>query len=96
MEIDFHSGPPAAQKHWVDEEVLASEFKDQRLGKRFKMVLKQLSEATAESIPWACQDWANTKAAYLFLIMSESMKMIFCPATFARLASALLGRPRRS
>jgi hypothetical protein len=54
------------EKHWVDEEILASEFKDERLGKRFKTVLKQLSEATAESIPWACQDWANTKAAYRF------------------------------
>ena len=30
------------------------------------MVLQQLSEATAESIPLACQDWANTKAAYRF------------------------------
>ena len=30
------------------------------------MVLKQLSAGTAESIPLACQDWANTKAAYRF------------------------------
>ena len=52
--------------HWVDQEVLASEFKDKRLGKRFKTVLRQLSEAIAESIPWACQDWASTKAAYRF------------------------------
>jgi hypothetical protein len=54
------------EPHWVDQEVLASGFKDKRLGKRFKTVLKQLSEATAESIPWACQDWASTKAAYRF------------------------------
>jgi hypothetical protein len=54
------------EPHWVDQEVLASGFKDERLGKRFKTVLKQLSEATAESIPWACQDWASTKAAYRF------------------------------
>ena len=41
-------------------------FKDERLGKRCQAVLKQLTEGTAESIPLACQDWANTKAAYRF------------------------------
>ena len=51
---------------WMDQELLGSEFKDERLGKRFRTVLKQLSEATAESIPWACQDWASAKAAYRF------------------------------
>ena len=35
-------------------------------GKRFKVVLNQLSEASCESIPLACQDWANAKAAYRF------------------------------
>ena len=51
---------------WREEELVDCQFKDERLGKRFSMVLKQLSEATAESIPLACQDWANTKAAYRF------------------------------
>jgi hypothetical protein len=51
---------------WVQQELLGCTFKDHRLGKRFSMVLRQLSEATAESIPLACQDWANTKAAYRF------------------------------
>jgi hypothetical protein len=46
--------------------LLGCTFEDERLGKRFGMVLQQLSEATAESIPFACQDWANTKAAYRF------------------------------
>lgn len=41
-------------------------FADERLGNRFSMVLKQLAEGTAENIPLACQDWANTKAAYRF------------------------------
>jgi len=41
-------------------------FKDERLGKRFSMVLAQLAGGTAESIPLACQDWANAKAAYRF------------------------------
>ena len=51
---------------WVQQELLGCTFKDERLGKRFGMILQQLSEATAESIPLACQDWANTKAAYRF------------------------------
>jgi hypothetical protein len=29
--------------------------------------LKQIGDAMGESIPYACQDWANTKAAYRFL-----------------------------
>lgn len=48
------------------EELLGCQFRDARLGRRFGIVFKQLSEATCESIPLACQDWANTKAAYRF------------------------------
>ena len=51
----------------MDRELLGCEFKDGRLDKRFRRVLRQLAEGTAESIPLACQDWANTKAAYRFL-----------------------------
>ena len=51
---------------WPELEIQTRAFKDERLGKRCKTVLTQLSEATAESMPWACQDWANTKAAYRF------------------------------
>jgi hypothetical protein len=53
-------------RSWIGDEVLGCEFRDRRLGKRFETVLKQLSEATCESIPLACQDWANAKAAYRF------------------------------
>lgn len=51
---------------WIEQETFESEFRDERLSKRFKTVLNQLYGATAESIPWACQDWANAKAAYRF------------------------------
>src|SRR6266571_1242363 len=50
----------------MQRELMGCQFADERLGKRFSMVLKQLAEGTAESIPLACQDWANTKAAYRF------------------------------
>ena len=52
---------------WTDRELSGCEFKDGRLGQRFRRLLQQLAEGTAESIPLACQDWANTKAAYRFL-----------------------------
>ena len=50
----------------MDQEVAECEFQDLRLGKRFRKLLEQLSENVGGSIPWACQDWANTKAAYRF------------------------------
>src|SRR6185437_4901135 len=52
---------------WIDRELAGCQFKDERLGKRFRALLEQLAEGTGESIPMACQDWANTKAAYRFL-----------------------------
>ena len=55
--------PPAA---WVDREVAECEFKDERLGKRFRSLLEQLSSSPGDSIPLVCQHWANTKAAYRF------------------------------
>jgi hypothetical protein len=55
------------QSSWVDHELAACKFKDERLGKRFRSLLQQLAASPGESIPLVCQDWANTKAAYRFL-----------------------------
>jgi hypothetical protein len=52
---------------WVERELADCEFKDERLGKRFRSLLSQLSARPGDSIPLVCQDWANTKAAYRFL-----------------------------
>jgi len=51
---------------WIDQELAKCEFDDVRLGKRFRKLVEQLAKAVGGSIPWACQDWANTKAAYRF------------------------------
>jgi Transposase DNA-binding len=51
---------------WIDGEAAGSTFKDERLGRRFKTLLKRIGGAMGESIPLVCQDWANTKAAYRF------------------------------
>lgn len=52
---------------WIDEELAGCKFNDVRLNKRFRKLVEQLSGGIGASIPWACQDWANTKAAYRFL-----------------------------
>ena len=51
---------------WIDNELARCKFRDERHGKRLRKLLDQLSENIGGSIPWACQDWANTKAAYRF------------------------------
>src|SRR5215469_2388601 len=51
---------------WVDSEVAGCQFQDVRLGERFRKLLKQIGSAIGQAIPFACQDWANTKAAYRF------------------------------
>jgi hypothetical protein len=52
---------------WLEREVASCQFQDVRLGKRFRTLLGQLSGQIGGSIPFACQDWAATKAAYRFL-----------------------------
>jgi hypothetical protein len=52
---------------WLDTELTDCQFKDQRLGKRFRSLIEQLSSSPGNAIPLVCQDWANTKAAYRFL-----------------------------
>src|SRR5437773_3949691 len=52
---------------WIDDELAGCKFADVRLDKRFRTLVERLSEGIGETIPMACQDWANTKAAYRFL-----------------------------
>ena len=59
-------GASAGAASWIDRELAGSKFADVRLEKRFKMLMKRLSEGIGETIPMACQDWAGTKAAYRF------------------------------
>jgi hypothetical protein len=52
---------------WIAQELAGSEFRNDRLNKRFRKVFELLSDGPGESIPLICQDWANTKASYRFL-----------------------------
>jgi Transposase DNA-binding len=51
---------------WIEDEVGGCNFKDVRLARRFSKLLGMMSDGIGESVPYACQDWANTKAAYRF------------------------------
>ena len=52
---------------WLEREIAGCQFQDVRHGKRFRTLVEQLSGQIGGSIPFACQDWAATKAAYRFL-----------------------------
>src|SRR3954454_21331966 len=52
---------------WLDKELAGCDLADERLTKRLRKVLAQIGGAMGQSIPLACQDWSNTKAAYRFL-----------------------------
>ena len=51
---------------WFDHELAGCTFADERLGKRLRQLVGRMEGAMGASIPLACQDWANTKAAYRF------------------------------
>jgi len=52
---------------WVGQETAACQFGDKRLDNRFVRLVDDLWRSVGQPIPYACQDWANTKAAYRFL-----------------------------
>ncbi|WP_220792462.1 IS4 family transposase [Gluconacetobacter diazotrophicus] len=51
---------------WIDHELAGSSLGDSRLDKRLRSVIAALSGKTGATLPFACQDWAATKAAYRF------------------------------
>ena len=51
----------------LDKELAGCRFCDPRLGRRFRKLVGQLATGLGQTIPLACQDWTNTKAAYRFL-----------------------------
>ena len=51
---------------WIEDELAGCHFADERVGRRLSTLLDQMAGAMGDSIPLACQDWANTKAAYRF------------------------------
>ena len=56
----------AGTQDWLDRELAGSSFVDERLGKRLRKLVELMGNAIGSTVPLACQDWANTKAAYRF------------------------------
>ena len=54
------------EDRWFDEELSGCRLGDGRLDIRLRQLVEQMGAGFGESIPLACQDWANTKAAYRF------------------------------
>ena len=52
---------------WFDEELTGCSPADKRLDRRLRQLVERMGGSIGASIPLACQDWANTKAAYRFL-----------------------------
>lgn len=67
---DFVPGNDVAESpeaHWSAREIDEGAFKDARLGRRCGELVRHIGDRMGESIPYACEDWAGTKAAYRFL-----------------------------
>jgi len=63
-QLDAHASSEGDS--WLERELAGCEFADARLGSRYRVLARQLWDGFGQSIPLACQDWANTKAAYRF------------------------------
>ena len=58
-------------KMWIDEELANSKLSDKRLKKRLVRITEQISANIGETIPNACEDWANTKGSVSILFKSK-------------------------
>jgi hypothetical protein len=65
-QTDTAASEPRDGDSLIQRELECAAFPDERLGKRLGRMLDQFADGTAESVPFACQDWASTKAAYRF------------------------------
>jgi hypothetical protein len=63
---DYRESSESRSEEWINNEVMGCKFQDVRHGKRLRQLLDQLSGNVGATTPRACQDWANTKAAYRF------------------------------
>jgi Transposase DNA-binding len=84
--------PTLPSEPWIGQELAASRFKDVRLAKRLHKLVAMMSGQIGKSVPCACQDWANTKAAYRFFdngsVSEDQILSGHFQATATRLADA--------
>jgi hypothetical protein len=51
---------------WIEAETEGADFGDERLDRRYQLLLDRLSDKPTLSIPAACRGWSETTAAYRF------------------------------
>jgi hypothetical protein len=56
----------AATRSWWEDELVGCAFVDARVGQRLRRLIERMDGAIGGSLPFVCQDWASTKAAYRF------------------------------
>lgn len=76
------------EENWAEEELSTADLGDGRLNRRAGVLLRQLAERPEQSIPGACQGWAETQAAYRFFsnekVTSEGVLLAHVEAVLAR------------
>lgn len=84
-------GSRAAEREeevWAEEELSAADLGDGRLNRRACVLLRQLAQRPEQSIPGACQGWAETQAAYRFFsnekVTSEGVLLAHVEAVLER------------
>ena len=61
-----------SEEHWAAEELADVDLKDTRLNRRCQEIAIALGEQPTAPINQACEDWADTKAAYRFFDNEKS------------------------
>lgn len=84
-------GSRAAEREeeaWAEEELSAVDLGDERLNRRACVLLGQLAQRPEQSIPEACQGWAETQGAYRFFsnekVTSEGVLLAHVEAVLER------------
>jgi hypothetical protein len=73
-------------QEWILTETAAADFGDERLDKRFRIVLNAMSEAPSFKFPAACNGRAETAAAYRFVDNDKvGMDQVLSPHSIATL-----------
>ncbi|MFC7478146.1 IS4 family transposase [Dankookia sp. GCM10030260] len=78
---------------WIDAEVAGCALGDKRLGDRLRRLLHQMEGAMGAPLPLACQDWANTKAAYRFFSSQRFGEEAILAGHFRATASRVAATP---
>jgi hypothetical protein len=74
---------------WVAQELAGVELGDKRLGRRAQILMTQFSQQPTASIPQACGQWGDIKAAYRFFdndsVKPEQLLLAHSQATVRRM-----------